>query len=433
MVSIDESAPGRVPVPSSQDPSASTGQGVGINSLFDRIRGLETLASITAAVFDSRELSQLVERTLSAILEYTRYDSIGFFLLSEDKTRLKLISSRGFSVQTLAVGEELPVNASITGLAVQRREIVSSENIPEDSRIAVAVKPQLEKQGVVSVISVPIVYKDMAFGALNVLFDRPTVIKDIDQFLLMQMGQMVGLAISNVRHVERIEEEIGERKKAEEALLEANETLEARVQDRTRELEESNQLLRKEIDSRRRIEQALKISEDRYRQLSITDGLTKLFNSRFFYDQLPIEIERAQRYDHPLSLLMIDVDNFKTFNDTYGHLEGDKVLVKLGKVLKDCVRRVDSVFRYGGEEFAVLLPECNEHGAVIVSERIRQSFNETPIGPEGYDVPNGSVSIGVAVLKKSEDLRSFVSRADAGAYAAKRSGKNTVVYLEDNV
>ena len=105
--------------------------------------------------------------------------------------------------------------------------------------------------------------------------------------------------------------------------------------------------------------------------LAITDGLTKLYNLRHFYHLLEIEIDRCSRYGHPLALLLLDIDNFKVYNDTYGHLEGDKVLVRIGQIIQSRLRTMDSAFRYGGEEFTVILPETTAQEANNVAHRIR--------------------------------------------------------------
>ena len=135
----------------------------------------------------------------------------------------------------------------------------------------------------------------------------------------------------------------------------------------------------RDITAQRQIEQELRESEKRYKELSITDGLTKLYNSRHFYDGLQLEIERANRYHRSLALLMIDIDDFKKFNDTYGHLVGDKVLAQTGEVIRNALREADTGYRYGGEEFAVILPETVGPGAVEVAERIRKELAAIPI------------------------------------------------------
>jgi len=100
----------------------------------------------------------------------------------------------------------------------------------------------------------------------------------------------------------------------------------------------------------------LRKSEQKYLELSTIDDLTQLYNSRHFYAQLENEIERSNRYEQPFTLMMMDLDKFKMFNDTYGHVEGDYVLSRVGQVIKLCLREIDSAYRYGGEEFTIILP-----------------------------------------------------------------------------
>ena len=182
-----------------------------------------------------------------------------------------------------------------------------------------------------------------------------------------------------------------------------------------------------DVSARRRAENALKESEERYRLLSVTDALTGLYNSRHFYDRLRTEMERAERYARPLALAIIDADNFKMVNDTHGHLQGDRVLQRLAAVICESLRRIDSGYRYGGEEFAILMPESSLESAVLVAERIRASFCVTPIrGDDGTSI-NCSISVGVSELVPGESEESLVRRADEATYQAKRRGKNCVV------
>ena len=184
-----------------------------------------------------------------------------------------------------------------------------------------------------------------------------------------------------------------------------------------------------DFTERRRTEIALRESEERYRILSVTDALTGLYNSRHFYERLHDEVERAQRYGRPLSLIVLDADNFKQVNDTYGHLQGDQVLQVLAGVISHCLRRSDSAYRYGGEEFAVVMPEAPLEPAALVAERLRRSFADTPIRPAGGGNIRCTISVGVTQWVAGESVESLIRRADDGAYQAKRRGKNCVVTM----
>lgn len=229
-------------------------------------------------------------------------------------------------------------------------------------------------------------------------------------------------------------EDITEEKKAQQALRHYAKDLyraKQQAEDSARrlssiiqELDQKNDRLEQEIAERRRVEAALRESERRYRELSIRDELTGLFNVRHFYVQAEAELRRTLRYDHPLSLIFIDLDDFKKLNDAHGHLAGDKVLAALGAVLRSAIRDTDMAFRYGGEEFIILLPETAGAEAVTQAERVRQRFRELALTtPEGAPLTQ-TLSIGVAQLHQGESLSDFVHRADSCMYEAKTSGKD---------
>ena len=185
----------------------------------------------------------------------------------------------------------------------------------------------------------------------------------------------------------------------------------------------------RDISKRKRAEEQLRESEKKYKELSITDDLTKLYNSRHFYERLKLEMERTTRYRHPLSLLMVDIDDFKKFNDTHGHLAGDEVLAQTGEAIKGALRDSDSGYRYGGEEFVVILPETSASGAVQVAERIRKELAAMPIPLADGETHNITASIGVSELREREKSSEFIRRADINLYAAKAAGKNRVIFI----
>ena len=181
-----------------------------------------------------------------------------------------------------------------------------------------------------------------------------------------------------------------------------------------------------DVSARKHAEIALRKSEERYRVLSQLDALTQLFNSRHLHEQLAREIERAQRYGRPLSLMMIDADHFKRVNDTYGHLTGDSVLQTLANTLRECLRNSDAAFRYGGEEFVALMPETVLTTALLVAERLRQQFAALVLDVGAAQPIRCTISIGVAELTADDTAHSFLQRADQAAYQAKGKGRNRV-------
>jgi diguanylate cyclase (GGDEF)-like protein len=168
--------------------------------------------------------------------------------------------------------------------------------------------------------------------------------------------------------------------------------------------------------------------------LSIHDGLTGLFNFREFHRQLAEEVERSWRYGHPLSLLMLDIDHFKSVNDTFGHLAGDDALRALATRIRQEVRPADRIARYGGEELVIILPETRASGAMTMAERLREiiASHPIPLGP-GQTVTL-TVSIGVAAYPEDVDsaegladsAEQLIRASDKALYAAKEAGRNRV-------
>jgi diguanylate cyclase (GGDEF)-like protein len=167
-------------------------------------------------------------------------------------------------------------------------------------------------------------------------------------------------------------------------------------------------------------------------RLSVTDRLTELYNHGFFQQRLEEEIGRAQRFGRTLSLIMLDIDDFKHFNDTFGHPRGDKVLQKVSSIIRDNLREMDVAARYGGEEFVVVLPETDAEGAVAVADRIRQGVEAFPfVGADGQPRVVKTISVGVATYPQHAPSQSrLVDLADRAMYLAKRSGKNRVMLAD---
>ena len=178
--------------------------------------------------------------------------------------------------------------------------------------------------------------------------------------------------------------------------------------------------------------QVLAQREKRYHQLSITDELTKLYNHRYFWDKLSREIEQALHLGQPLSLLVMDLDDFKNINDIHGHYMGDQILAKVGHLLKSNLRPDDSAYRYGGEEFTLILPGADGHAAVEVAERVRRAVSQVVFQCQQDPPLTITASLGATQLLPGDSTNTLFKRADHYMYRAKAKGKNTVVYGEDN-
>lgn len=180
-------------------------------------------------------------------------------------------------------------------------------------------------------------------------------------------------------------------------------------------------LFDKEVYYRRKAEQKANV-----------DGLTDIYNHRYFQERLNAEIDRASRYDRTLSLIMLDLDDFKAFNDTWGHQEGDKLLVWFAQQCSRCVRSIDVLARYGGEEFVVILPEAGSREALKVAQRIREVTERDSLAAFGKN-RGVTVSAGIATFPQHGKTRhSLVLNADAALYYAKQHGKNRcVVYKQE--
>jgi|GEM_PF-535727 len=174
------------------------------------------------------------------------------------------------------------------------------------------------------------------------------------------------------------------------------------------------------LDERDRIINKLK-------RLTKEDSLTGLYNSRHFFDQLDKEIKRSDRYLHPISLMFIDIDNFKGINDTYGHMIGDQILSLIAKKIKACLRSHDTAYRFAGDEFTIILPETTSGEAKFVADRILAKFTHESLVVNENEISEITLSIGIVDYQMKEGKQQFVHRADVTMYEAKLSEGNSMI------
>jgi diguanylate cyclase (GGDEF)-like protein len=236
---------------------------------------------------------------------------------------------------------------------------------------------------------------------------------ELDQYIPKPWDEAgLRLSVENLLRTYRLEVEnrrlVNDLSAKNQALLEMNRELEAKISERTHELAEAN---------------------SRLAQLAVTDGLTGLYNHRHLHERLTLEVERSARNGLPLSILMIDVDHFKHYNDHHGHPAGDELLRQLSRIMRDGRRANDFVARYGGEEFAVVLVDTPKLTAAQLAERLREQVGEFPFA-HADDQPGGKLTISIGVASFPDDAPDgvrLVRAADAALYEAKRGGRDCVV------
>jgi diguanylate cyclase (GGDEF)-like protein len=172
-------------------------------------------------------------------------------------------------------------------------------------------------------------------------------------------------------------------------------------------------------------------AQQKLMEMATIDDLTKLYNRRYFFERFNQEIERAKRYQRPLSCVILDIDYFKNVNDTYGHLSGDQVLIDIAQILKNNCRQSDLAGRYGGEELIILLPETEATGAMIIAERIREMVEQHQTVDGKGEIIRVTVSMGVVSLtgpelEEIDKNERIVQYADDALLQAKKDGRNRI-------
>ena len=339
------------------------------------------------------EIGKVVSSTLVLEEVYQRFAAESNTLIPHDRLVVNLNNPRenerrciyvsGIDISECRPGTSKSLSGSTDEMILRTRSgvIMQAASVAEMAvRFPTVGSISHAKTGLCSLLSVPLPYRDEVIGTLRFWSKKPEAYGEMDLILAERIGAQISGAIANAQ-------------------------LYADLKKAQRELKES---------------------ERKYQELSIVDDLTQLYNSRQFFFQLRMELDRSNRYRQPLSLLLLDLDDFKTFNDSYGHVEGDKVLRRLGQAAKRCLRKTDSAYRYGGEEFTFLLPMTTvAHGAVI-AERIRTEFKKETFCPApGQDI-HMTVSIGLAQYKAEEEMMAFVHRTDQLMYRAKENGKDGI-------
>lgn len=313
---------------------------------------------------DIDRIAQVCVTGLPAIVG-TQYASM--YVLDATNSILHLVRhNRPFPINKIVSLNQTPPSPMV--MAVKSKELILTSNIETHTKPVIkrSQREFAENYSTTSCAIVPLICQDRVVGVLNLAdkVDRPNFTRE-DISLIELFGQLIGASIGNIRLFEKME-----------------------------------------------------------RQATL-DGLTGLMNHKTFYETLERELWRSRRYGGMISLIMADIDNLKTINDTYGHRAGDKIIREVSRRIRECIRQIDSAARYGGDEFAVILPNTTLEDAVLVSERIVDMVANAPVLWQRMQVPL-SISIGVGQYGTETNPEDITSRSDRALYTAKQSGKNTV-------
>lgn len=344
--------------------------------LRDQVRAMETLSAVTVSQTNPLYVTS---QFLSLSRRLVACDRLVLWLTDESEMRLKrMLPGDGNTEDAGEAAQSVRFGEGLAGRAAERRKPLFVRDGASDPRAAAEERPETNRRRggdlSVALLLVPLVAGNQTLGVIGFERDAPGTFTRRDLSRIQALTSQAAATLANVR-----------------------------------------------------------AHRDIYSQ-AVTDALTGLHNRRHMQAALADECRRAQRYGHPLSVIMLDVDGFKSYNDTYGHVQGDVLLRMLAGILQTNVRGVDSVGRFGGEEFVVVLPETPAHEAYQAAERLRLAVARAAFPGHAGD-PDAAVcktiSLGTATFPNTtKDVQALVTLADSALYRAKRAGRNQTIQAE---
>lgn len=339
------------------------------NQLAEQRKMMAALCNLTLMIDSPLYLDHLHSSILEQTLQLLQAEQGSLMVLDEYKKELAVKAMRGINKSVYEMFNLRP-GEGIAGQVYQTGIPLLVQDLNHDPRIRQESRPRYRTS---SFLSVPLRLRNRTIGVIN-LADKMTgqVFSEEDLQLLQAIGNYISIAIERS------------------------------------ELYEKTEALKK---------------------ISITDALTGLLNRRYFQERLTEEIERSRRHKIPVSLIIVDIDNFKSFNDTYGHLGGDDILIRLGQALRNYIRAIDVAARYGGEEFTIILPQTNKEDACMIADRLCREIEKNESLQRKYsDLSHLTVSIGLATFPDdAETFEELIRNADRALYKAKLHGKNRAI------
>jgi diguanylate cyclase (GGDEF)-like protein len=360
--------------------------------LVDTIESLSSLSALSEIDINERTEEGVLRGALKVLMANQDMQRCSVFMLEGDE----LLNAAGlsWSEQNTTAASVAPVatqrfklGEGLVGLAAKTGQTQHCRDCAVDPRFKRTLADKDPDLG--SIISVPIRFRETTLGVLNISHREPNIFNEWDERFLYVFCNMLGQLIKSNRLLR---------------------TMEHQIEQRTLELQ---------------------LALERAESLSVLDGLTGVHNRRYFISNFSTLIEQCARFGHKLALLMIDVDNFKQINDSFGHLEGDRVLKSIANILRRCARGADIIARFGGEEFIVALQDTDSEGARKVAERIQRELRALSCG-QGAQRRGITASIGLSSYPASAEMpakppEQWIQEADEALYRAKHSGKNRIV------
>jgi diguanylate cyclase (GGDEF)-like protein len=331
------------------------------------VKDLSLLYEIGQEVNSVIDLDMLYENITTTLKKYLKINEFAILIFDEKKENLYVKAASGFPDNDAILKTDFKKGEGISGTVAESGKRIYVKDTGKENRF-LHYKGERKTESA-SLLSAPLIFKNEIMGVIN--FGRPGVnsftFSDIKMLTLV--AGHVALALAN-----------------------------AKLYTKTREL-------------------------------SVKDELTQLYNRRHFQHMLQMEWKRAVRFFRDLSVIMIDVDHFKAYNDSFGHLNGDAVLRQIGQILQRNLREVDTVARFGGEEFVLLLPDTDKHGAIAVAEKIRRLVEQHKFTTEGRE-PTRSITISAGIASYPDDVSEMddlIDHADIALFRAKDNGRNQVI------
>jgi diguanylate cyclase (GGDEF)-like protein len=341
----------------------------------DRMRHLQELAifhDVAKALTSSLNLDSILQTIMAKVAEYFKPDTWSLLMVDEPIDELYFAIAVGDAAEALK-SVRLKVGEGIAGWVAKHGEPLVVPDVYNDPRFAKRID-EMTKWQTRSIICIPLKAKQRVLGVIQLINVPMSSFTDSEMFFLRAICDYAAIAIDNARSVERIQE------------------------------------------------------------LTITDDCTGLFNARHLYKTLEAEVYRSARFNYEFTVLFIDLDHFKQVNDTHGHLIGSKLLAEIGYTIKSHLRLIDYAFRYGGDEFVVLLPQTGKESGLVVARRLLDSFRGSRFLKD--DVLNLNVRASIGLAAYPDDAKSaheIIRQADEMMYEVKNSSRDNIAIAQRGI